>query len=818
MTDLTALVDRMTLEEQVSLLSGADFWSVPPIPRLGIGRLVVSDGPNGARGGGGLIGGVTAAAFPVGIALGATWNPDLLRQIGAALALETRSKGAHALLAPTVNIQRSVTNGRNFECYSEDPVLSAELAVAYIDGLQGAGISATMKHFAGNESEIERTTISSEIDERSMREIYLLPFEAAVKRAKVWAIMSSYNKINGTYAAENQWLLTKVLREDWGYDGIVMSDWFGSRSCEPTIEAGLNLEMPGPTRDRGAQLVAAVTEGRANRAQVRALALDMLRLMERAGALRDTRDAAEIADDRPQTRALIRRAGAEAAVLLKNDGLLPLARQGTLAVIGPNARVAQIMGGGSAQLNPHYAISPWQGLAAALGEDALTYAPGCTNHRWEPLLTGAFTVEFHRGRNLQGPVVHRETLTDLQAFWIPPIGGGHVDAADWSARITGSFTPAASGLHRVGVITAGHARVKLDGKVIANAWEGWTKGRTFFEEGNDEVVGEVPLTAGQPHVVEVEFCSKPSDNLTFSALRVGIGRPMGDAEIAEAARVAAGADRAVLFVGRSGEWDTEGSDLTDIRLPGRQDDLVAAVLKANPNTVIVLQTGGPVEMPWIGQARAVLQAWYPGQECGNAIADVLLGDAEPGGRLAQTFPARWQDNPTHSQDPLVYPGQDGRVRYDEGLFIGYRHYDRQQVTPLFPFGHGLSYTSFALSGLTASAPDATGAVTARLTVTNTGARTGSTVVQLYLRPAPAPVDRPDRELKAFAKLHLAPGEAREVTLTLPPRAFAFYDVTQGDWAIAAGTYTLAAGLSSADLALTTSVTQQARRLPVGGKV
>ncbi|QYZ68717.1 beta-glucosidase [Neotabrizicola shimadae] len=818
MTDLAALVDAMTLEEQVSLLSGADFWSVPAIPRLGIGRLIVSDGPNGARGGGGLIGGVTAAAFPVGIALGATWNPDLMRQIGVALAHETRSKGAHALLAPTVNIQRSVTNGRNFECFSEDPVLSAELAVAYIDGLQSQGVSATMKHFAGNESEIERTTMSSDIDERSLREIYLLPFEAAVKRAKVWALMSSYNKVNGTYAAENHWLLTRVLRQDWGYDGIVMSDWFGSRSCEPTVNAGLNLEMPGPPRDRGAKLVAAVEQGLVPREQVRTLALDMLRMMERSGALHDQTPHLETADDRPETRALIRRAGAEGAVLLKNDGLLPLARTGTLAVIGPNARVAQIMGGGSSQLNPHYRVTPWQGLAAALGEDALTFAPGCTNHRWEPLLTGPFTVSFHRGRNLQGPVVHTETMTNLESFWIPPVAGGAVDAADWSARITGHFTPEASGLHRVGVIAAGHARVKIDGKIIANAWEGWTKGRTYFEEGNDEVVGEVTLTAGQPCQVEVEFCVKPAENLAFSALRVGIGRPMGETEIAEAARVAAGADRAVLFVGRSGEWDTEGSDLTDIRLPGRQDDLVAAVLKANPNTVVVLQTGGPVEMPWIGQARAVLQAWYPGQECGNAIADVLFGDAEPGGRLAQTFPVRWQDNPTHSQDPLVYPGLDGHVRYDEGLFIGYRHYDRQNILPLFPFGHGLGYTTFAMSDLTASAPDASGAVTARLTVTNTGARAGSTVVQLYLRPAKAPVDRPDRELKAFAKLHLAAGEAREVTLTLPPRAFAYYDVAQGDWAIAPGAYTLAAGFSSADLALTASVTQQARRLAVGGMV
>jgi beta-glucosidase len=814
MADLAQLVDAMTLDEQVSLLSGADFWSLPAVGRHGVGRLRVSDGPNGARGAGSLIGGVTAAAFPVGISLGSTWNPDLAREIGRALAAEVRSKGAHVLLAPTVNIQRSVTNGRNFECYSEDPVLTAELAKGYVEGLQGEGIGATIKHYAGNESEIERTTVSSDIDERTMRELYLIPFEAAVKEAGVWAIMSSYNKLNGTYAAENHWLLSRVLRGDWGYDGIVMSDWFGSRSCEPTVHAGLNLEMPGPTRDRGAQLVAAVEAGRVPREQVRNLCLGVLRLMQRTGALQDLREHVEVADDRPETRALIRRAGAEGAVLLKNDGLLPLARAGTLAVIGPNARVAQVMGGGSAQLNPHYTVSPWQGLAAALGEAGLSHAPGCTNHRFEPLLTGPFTMEVHAGRELLGAPVHTEVMDGLQAFWIPPVGGGRVAPDNWSARIRGRFTPTETGLHRVGVAAAGYARVRVDGRVIANAWEGWTKGATFFEEGCDEVVGEVALTAGKAHEIEVEFATKPADNLVFSALRVGIGRPMGGAEIAEAARIAAAADRAVVFVGRTGEWDTEGWDLPDIRLPGRQDELVAAVLKANPNTVVVLQTGGPVEMPWLPQARAVLQAWYPGQEAGNAIADVLLGEAEPGGRLAQTFPARWQDNPTWSQDREVYPGLNGHVRYEEGLFVGYRHYDRQGIQPLFPFGHGLSYTGFDIGRLSVSGPDAAGNVTLSLRVTNTGARAGQTVVQAYVHPADAPVDRPDRELKAFAKLGLAPGETTEVELDLPARAFAWFDVAAQAWQVTAGSYRIAAGFSSADLRAEATVTQPARSLPV----
>ncbi len=407
---IESIVEEMTLAEQVSLLSGADFWSLPAIARLGIGKLRVTDGPNGARGGGSLIGGVKSASFPVGIALGATWNPDLVREIGGALAEETKSKGAHVLLGPTINIHRSVTNGRNFECYSEDPVLTAELAVAYVEGLQAGGVAATPKHFIGNESEIQRTTINSEIDEQALREVYLPPFEAVVKRGGTWALMSSYNKLNGTYTAENRWLLTQVLRDEWGFDGVVMSDWFGSRSMAPTVEAGLDLEMPGPARDRGAKLVAAVEAGEIDAGLVRRSVLRVLRLMERTGALRETAPRPERADDRPAHRALIRRAGAEGAVLLKNDGVLPLERAGAgkIAVIGPNAKVAQIMGGGSAQLNPHYRVSPWEGLAAAVGEARLSYARGCTNHRFEPLLGGGFKVAFFASRDSVGAGGPRE--------------------------------------------------------------------------------------------------------------------------------------------------------------------------------------------------------------------------------------------------------------------------------------------------------------------------------------------------------------------------------------------------------------------------
>lgn len=666
------LVEQMTLAEQVSLLSGGDFWSVPAIPRLGIHKLRVTDGPNGARGGGGLAGGVKSAAFPVGIALGASWNPALVKEIGGALADEVKSKGAHVSLSPTVNIHRSVTNGRNFECYSEDPVLTAQLAGAFIAGLQEQGIGATIKHFAGNESEIERTSIDSMVDERALREVYLYPFEYAVKIAGTWGIMSSYNKLNGVFASENEWLLGQVLRHEWKYAGVVMSDWFGSHSTAPAINAGLDLEMPGPTRDRGQKLLDAVNAGEVSAATIQLRATNVLRLADRTGAIDDERSGDEHADDRQVHRALIRRAGAEAAVLLKNDGLLPLdpATLGKIAVIGPNAKVAQIMGGGSAQLNPHYAVSPWQGLEAKFGEDRLIFAPGATNQRFEP----------------------------------------------------------------------------------------------EAEQRDEET-------------------------------------------IAAAAAAARSAEVAIVCVGRNGEWDREGADLEDIRLPGRQDELVSAVARANPRTIVVLQTGGPVEMPWRDEVAAILEAWYPGQEAGNAIADVLTGAAEPGGRLPQSFPARWNDNPVHSQDREIYPGLNGRMRYEEGVFIGYRHYDRRGIAPMFPFGFGLSYTSFELTDLAidASRFEAAGAVRAYVSVTNTGARAGSEVVQLYVGDEASSVPRPVKELKAFAKLALAPGETRRITLDLGPRDFAFYNVAGHNWVVEPGSFALLVGISAADIKLSGQV-------------
>ncbi|WP_106797387.1 beta-glucosidase [Rhizobium sp. H4] len=801
---IESILDQMTLEEQVSLLSGADFWTTVPVERLGVPKIKVTDGPNGARGAGSLVAGVKATCFPVAIALGASWNPELIHQMGAALARQAKSKGAAVLLAPTVNIHRSGLNGRNFECYSEDPMLTAELAVAYIEGVQGEGVAATIKHFAGNESEIERQTMSSDIDERTLREIYLPPFEQAVRRAGVMAVMSSYNRLNGTYTSEHHWLLTKVLREEWGFGGIVMSDWFGSHSTAETINAGLDLEMPGPARDRGEKLVAAVLEGKVDAATVRAAARRILVLLERVGAFEKKPDLTERAVDLPEDRALIRRLGAEGAVLLKNDGILPLAKTSLdrISVIGPNAASARVMGGGSAQIAAHYTVSPLEGIRAALSNaNSISHAVGCRHNRLIDVFKGEITVKYFNGRGCKGDPLHVETVNKGEFFWFE-LPSGELDPAAFSARMTMQFVPEESGEHVFGMTNAGLARLFVDGVLTVDGHDGWTRGENYFGTANDEQRGTLMLEAGRSYEITVEY--EPSmateEGINLIAVRFGVEKPPGEADIESAVETARNADVALLFVGRDGEWDTEGLDLPDMRLPGRQEELIERVAAANANTVVVLQTGGPVEMPWLGKVRAVLQMWYPGQELGNAVADVLFGDVEPGGRLPQTFPKGLADNAAITGDPAVYPGKDGHVHYAEGVFVGYRHHDSRAVEPLFPFGFGLGYTRFSWDKprLSVSEMDADG-VTVSVDLTNIGDRAGSELVQLYVRSPKSKVARPDKELRAFAKLSLQPGETGTAVLKVLPRDLAYFDPEAGAFRAEPGDYQLVIAANAIDI-------------------
>jgi beta-glucosidase len=802
-----ALLDQLTLAEQVALLAGADTWTTVPIPRLGIPALKVSDGPAGARGGGALVGSTPTAAFPVGISLGASWNVDLLREVGRLLAREAHDKGAGVLLAPTVNLFRSSLNGRNFEGYAEDPILAGKLAAAYIQGLQAGGVAATVKHFAGNESEYQRGTISSDIPPRVFRELYLRPFELAVTEGGSWAIMSAYNRLDGTFAGEHPWLLNDLLRGEWGFDGLVISDWGGTHSAAASVLAGLDLEMPGPAKARAGLLAAAEADA-ATRAAVRRAAGNVLRLLERTGTLdapRDVRLDAERGEEYPETRALIRRAGAEGIVLLKNAGdLLPLPAAATVAVVGPNAATAQVMGGGSAQINAHHKVAPLEGLQAALGAERVHYAPGCENDKLLPVAAVPFQVAYYAAGD--ATVLLREEHAAGEVVWHSPPAGL---PADFRARLSATLQIDTPGAYDFGLVSAGLSRLSLDGEPLINNWEQFQAGETYFGFGCNETRARRELAAGT-HSVTIEFTPHEVEVgiSPLSAVRFGLRRPLPADSIAEAARVAAAADYAVVCIGTNGDWETEGVDRWGLALPGRQDELVQAVAAANPNTIVLLQTGGPVLMPWLNDVPAALQAWFPGQEAGHAIADVLLGLADPGGRLPQTFPARLADDPVHPERPdRQYPGADGHVEYREGLYIGYRHVDRAGLTPLFPFGYGLSYTTFALGEphLSAETLHPGDSLTVTVPVTNTGERTGQAVVQLYVHTVDSLVDRPEKELRAFGKVTLEPGETRAIDLALDMRALAYYDTARRAWVADAGAFNLRIGFSSADLPLTVRV-------------
>ena len=771
-TEVAELVDQLTLEEQVSLLAGADFWQTVAIERLGIPSIKVTDGPNGARGAGAFSSGVPAASFPVGISLASTWDVNTVAKVAQALADEAKTKGGRVLLAPTVNLHRSPLGGRNFESFSEDPWLAGMLGAAFVTALQREGIAATLKHFTGNESEFERMTIDSRIDERALRELYLRPFEIVVRKAKPWAVMAAYNKLNGTYASENARLLTAILRYEWGFDGLVMSDWTGTRSTAAALNAGLDLEMPGPTVLRGEKLVEAARTGEASRSAISASASRILALVERVGAFRDPSIAEERAVDDPRHRALIRAAGAVGIVLLANDRLLPLRRDGlkSIAVVGPNAETAQIMGGGSSQINAHYRISPVQGIRAAVDARVTVHASrGCDNNRLLPPLKGQVTLEYFVPESFNGEPTRTETRENTDIMWLGDVGPG-VDFSDFAVKMITEFEADRVDTYEVGVVSSGPIRVFVDGQLVIDNWDHWEAGGEYFGLASYEIRGSIDLEPGGPHQVVVENRTPlGGSEIGLKALRLGIGRLTSDDELDEAVKLAANADVAIVCAGLSGEWDTEGMDRPHMDLPGRQNELVARVAAANPQTVVVLQTGGPVTMPWLHDVAAVLQAWYPGQECGNSIADVLFGAVNPSGRLPQTYPRLLNHNPT----TLTYPGERGVARYGEGIFAGYRYYDKSNVEPLFPFGHGLSYTDFEYGEISLNRESIAPGdeLIATIDISNSGERHGAEVVQLYVRDIESELTRPVKELKGFARLSLAAGECGTARFELDMRSW-----------------------------------------------
>jgi beta-glucosidase len=784
------LVADLTLDEKAALTAGVDMWHTAAVPRLGIPAVRLTDGPNGARGTQTGRTGPTSTCVPCGSALGATWDPDLVARIGGVVGAEARAKGARVLLAPTVNTHRSPLAGRNFECYSEDPLLAGTLAAAYVRGAQAEGVATTVKHLVGNDAEHERYTISSDIDERALREIYLAPFEAAIRDGGSLGVMTSYNRVNGRWCTEQPELLAGIVRDEWGFEGFVVTDWFGVTGTVASAEAGVDLEMPGPARAFGPALAAAVRAGELDEAVLDAQVTRLLTVFDRIGALDDDGPGDETSADLPEHRRAAREAATGSMVLLANDGLLPLDADAvrTVAVIGPNAARAQIMGGGSASLRAGRMVSPLDALREALGDRVtVLHEPGCDNAKGTPVLGGRGTaapsgagpgldVDWFPNADLAGDPVHHGHVPAAEIFGLEPPAPG-LGPEGWSFRAYTTLTPAVSGTHVLTLVQAGRARLIVGGETVIDGFaDRPPQGTAYYGMGSVEVEAPLELVAGRPVDVVVEF----STGRASGAVRIG-HRPPEHADLLDrAAAAAAGADAVVLVVGTTGEWESEGNDRTSMDLPGRQDELVRRVVEANPATVVVVNAASPVTMDWAAGARAVLQVWFGGEGMAEGLADVLLGRAEPAGRLPTTLPERLEHNPSYGN----FPGENGHVRYAEGVLVGYRWYEARRLPVRFPFGHGGSYTTCELGEPALSAESVTAGPDLRLTVTvpvtNTGDRRGAEVVQCYVAPTASRLVRPPKGLAAFAKVWLDPGESTTVELALDERSFAYWDPGQAD--------------------------------------
>ncbi|MDT4993526.1 MAG: beta-glucosidase [Actinoplanes sp.] len=820
--DIEPLVELLSLEEKVSLLAGQDFWSLPAIPRIGLRSLVMSDGPIGVRGTG-WAPEDPSIALPSPTALAASWDPILAQRAGLVLGQESRRKGVHVLLGPTVNLQRTPLGGRHFECYSEDPLLSGEIAAGYVTGVQAHGVGTTVKHLVGNDFETERMTVDVRIGERALREVYLRPFERVVA-AGGWGVMSAYNGVNGLPMASNGPLQNDVLKDEWGFDGVVVSDWRAARSTVGAALGGLDIAMPALENPWGGLLVAAVRSGAVPQAVLDDKVRRVLRLAYRVGAFEGAvlprvpaLDGAAVAHE----------VAVRSFVLVRNERYaLPLEASALtkVAVLGALAQDARVLGGGSAQVTPPHVISPLEGLSRALSGVDVAYAVGADPRPFLPAAQGPqwtrMTVslgdhplgDHPQGDHPQGdhplgdhPLGdHRFAVPQAAVRWIGDLPGALDPAQVTGLEIRATFTPEQDGEHTFAVSGFGTFDLRVgDRQLYVGALHPAGTGRADLLLAPREHRATMRLPAGVP--VEVVLTQSIAAGLAHTVSATLGHRPPGpdeDQMIAEAVALAAESEVAIVVVGTTEQVESEGFDRASLALPGRQDELVAKVAAVNPRTIVVVNAGSPVLLPWADQVAAVLLTWFPGQEAGAALADVLLGTAEPGGRLPTTWPRREQDCPILAVEPV-----DGLLRYDEGVFIGYRAWLSTGATPLFAFGHGLGYTSWEYETLAVSATEAV------VTLTNTGARTGREVVQVYAGPVgeqpfgagPGGIapERPRRWLAGFEAVEAHPGETVTVRLPLPERTWQIWD---DGWHTVPGTYEVSAARAVDNLVLTAQVT------------
>lgn len=810
-----AILAKLSLEQKIDLLGGTDGFFIRAMPEFGFPALRMADGPIGVRNFG------PATAMAAGINLAATWDPALAERVGTQIGRDARAKGVNFLLGPGLNIYRAPMNGRNFEYFGEDPYLASRIAVGYIDGVQSQGVGATAKHFMANNSEFDRHNTDSIIDERTMREIYLPVFEAAVKDAHVGAIMDSYNLVNGVHMTQNEILNTEILKKEWGFQGVLMSDWFATYDGVAAAKSGLDLEMPSGAFMNRATLIPAMRKGEVSLAMIDDKVRRILRLAVKSHWL-----------DRDQTDLTIprynldgRRAALDAAeegmVLLKNNGnALPLSKHAikSVAVIGPDAYPAVPVGGGSAGVRPFAAVSFLEGIANELGPGARTYyrrgipelselAQDTNFSTTESENSGGLAGEYFSNENLQGDPMLRRTDAHVNFGAVAGaglgFGGTAYPSGAISARWTGYYTASGAGDYDFFVQSTGEAggyyRLYVDGKLDL---DDWSIAKALVDYST------LALSQG-PHKIVLERHGRPG--FLGSRFRFGIVHRGGYVDPA-AEKIAASADAVVIAVGFDPESESEGSDRT-FRLPPGQDELIEKMAAANKRVIVVITSGGAVDMnAWIDRIPALLEAWYPGQEGGTALAQIIFGDVNPSGRLPVSFERRWEDNPVHDS---YYPEPgSNRVPYKEGIFVGYRGYEYKNVKTRFEFGSGLSYSTFqyrniivrpisGISGPTDRNPPPGSAPLYEVSfdVTNTGSRAGATVAEVYVGESHPRIPRPLKELKGFARVSLRPGETRHVTIPLNGRAFSFYDVSAHGWRVNPGEFTVYVGQSVEQLEL-----------------
>jgi len=791
----------MTLEEKCRLLGGASSWRTNAIPRLGIPAIKMSDGPNGVRGESQGTTRTPGLNIPTSIVVGASWDVHLALQLGVLLGREARRKAVHVVLAPTVNLHRTPIGGRTFECLSEDPELSAQLASAIVRGVQSQEVAVTVKHFAANDTEVDRMTVDALVDETVLREFYLRPFESTVIDAGAWGVMSSYNRVNGHHAANNRELLHEILRVDWGFDGFVVSDWFGAHDTVESIRAGLDIPMPGPSTIYGKKLLKAAEQGVVAEAEIDARVETVLRLIERTRADEFPASSVEITVDDEYEREIVRHAAVAGTVLVRNvANALPLepGSVDSIAVVGPNARATRTQGGGSSGMQAMQTSTILDGLRARYGDHVVSWRRGTSIDKLAPVVEaermrtpeGAFgwCVDYF-DRDEVNSTPRYSTITDrsvLTFFGAAPQG---VDPFDFTVAVTGEFIPEVDGTHDVSLVITGMGTLSVNGEVVVDDPLGQLpRSREYFGFGSEEQVHGIPMKKGVP----VKFEARMRTRAGFSALRIGIAEPLDTNELKDAVAFAANADAAIVVVGTNDEWETEGHDRDSIALPGQQDELVRQIAAVNPRTIVVVNAGAPVAMPWFNDVHAILIGFFGGMEMGNAVARIIAGDDDPGGRLPVVYPVRLEDSPAMRD----YAPVDGVQRYTEGEWYGWRGQAKNGVDPLIPFGFGLSYGESVWGAPRVTVDRSWPRCEVVVPVSCVSSRPATEVVQCYVRRVG---DSNPPRLAGWSKRLVQPSSFADIPVQIPWTAFRRWNPGRRTWQVQGGKWEILVATSSLDI-------------------